>query len=273
MKRVLLAILVMAILSICPAYAVQFNHGEHDSYLDSPNDCTQCHVEEAASIAPEPSICQACHDAEFIDEVQFPGLKTHDVLWSLNHGPSAKTGTENCTSCHAQNDCMECHTAGHADEQGDFGNAMANIHDADFKFTHAISARNNEQRCTSCHETRFCSECHEQFAPEDLEVLSHRKGWSTIAVAGTPHDQFGPETCKTCHSDAVLSAHDWSASHAKEARKNLASCQACHPQGDICIKCHSATTGLGINPHPRDWKDFANRLKDASDGRTCRKCH
>jgi hypothetical protein len=27
------------------------------------------------------------------------------------------------------------------------------------------------------------------------------------------------------------------------------------------------------NPHPRDWDDIKNRLKRASDAKTCRKCH
>jgi len=273
MTRVLLAIFVMAILSITPAFAAEFNHDAHNTYLDEPDNCVQCHVEDAPSIEPQSSVCLECHDAEFVNEVEFPGMKTHDLLWTLNHGPFAQKSNADCASCHGQDDCMECHTAGHADEQGDFGNAMINVHDGDFRFTHAIAARGNEQRCTSCHENRFCVECHDQFAPEDLEVLSHRKGWSSIAVAGTPHDQFGPETCQTCHSNAVLPAHDWSVSHAREARKNLASCQACHPEGDICLKCHSATSGLGINPHPKDWDDYANRLKDSGDGRTCRKCH
>ena len=50
-------------------------------------------------------------------------------------------------------------------------------------------------------------------------------------------------------------------------------CQACHPEGDVCLTCHSARTGLRFNPHPKDWDDMKDRIRDASDGRTCRKCH
>ena len=41
----------------------------------------------------------------------------------------------------------------------------------------------------------------------------------------------------------------------------------------ICLTCHSARTGLLVNPHPKDWGDIKNRLKNASNGKTCRKCH
>jgi hypothetical protein len=71
----------------------------------------------------------------------------------------------------------------------------------------------------------------------------------------------------------VLPTHEWYPNHAREARKNLATCQACHPEGDVCLTCHSARTGLRVNPHPRDWDDIKDRLRDASDNRTCRKCH
>jgi hypothetical protein len=28
-----------------------------------------------------------------------------------------------------------------------------------------------------------------------------------------------------------------------------------------------------VNPHPDDWDDIKSRLKNAGDGKTCRKCH
>jgi hypothetical protein len=54
----------------------------------------------------------------------------------------------------------------------------------------------------------------------------------------------------------------------------LATCQTCHPEGDVCLRCHSAKGGVvGFNPHGKDWDDRKNRLNDASNGKTCRKCH
>jgi len=155
---------------------------------------------------------------------------------------------------------------------GDFGNALSNVHRSDFQVSHPIAARTDPQLCTSCHETRFCNECHEAFAPEDLAVESHRRGFSDGTLGGA-HALFDDSQCATCHSDAVLPSHQWSSRHAREARKNLATCQTCHPEGDICLKCHSARNGLGANPHPADWNDISGRLAKASDGRTCRRCH
>ncbi len=57
--------------------------------------------------------------------------------------------------------------------------------------------------------------------------------------------------------------------HAIEARRNLQSCQACHPDGDVCIQCHSAKTG-GVNPHPRSWGGIAGNYRNS---RVCEKCH
>jgi len=163
---------------------------------------------------------------------------------------------------------------------GDFGNALSNVHRSDFQVSHPIAARTDPQLCTSCHETRFCNECHEAFAPEDLAVASHRRGWLNGTFSGN-HAAYvdNPFSCldptNGCHTpDSVVpSSTGWSSEHAREARKNLATCQACHPDGEVCLRCHSARSGLGANPHPADWNDISGRLEKASGGRTCRRCH
>jgi hypothetical protein len=82
--------------------------------------------------------------------------------------------------------------------------------------------------------------------------------------------------CDSCHlgGSVAPSFHDWQIGHAREARRSLATCQACHPDGDVCLKCHSARGGaVGFNPHPKDWNSIKGTLKKASNGRTCRRCH
>jgi len=274
MIRSLLVMVAVMSLWADAALGAAFNHAEHLTYIeDSP--CSTCHSQAAESIVPDKGICLECHEQEFIDEVELPGLKTHGPLWVMNHRPAAKSEGPDCAVCHRQDFCLDCHKAGFADEQGDFGNHMVNVHRADFHVTHPIGARTNPQLCSGCHEPQFCNECHNQFAPADLAILSHRRGWSNITAgsAGPAHAQFGPESCQNCHVNSVLPSHEWSNSHAREARKNLATCQSCHPEGDICLTCHSATSGLRVNPHPADWDDIKGRLERASDGRTCRKCH
>jgi hypothetical protein len=105
--------------------------------------------------------------------------------------------------------------------------------------------------------------------------LSHRRGWSDLEVkkGGPKHSQFNSSQCQTCHPNSLVPSHRWSSDHAREARKNLTSCQSCHADGQVCLKCHSAVTGLRVNPHPRGWDKISNKMKNKSNERTCIKCH
>ena len=255
------------------AMAAQFTHDEHQAYLKKGQTCTVCHKADAKMIVPAKADCLECHDEDFYAEVSFSGTSTHGPIWSMEHRAPVKAKTIDCSACHEQAYCMECHKAGFDDEMGDFGNNMINVHRSEFHVSHPIAARTNPQLCSSCHENSFCTDCHARFAPEDLAIKSHRKGWSMISVSGAEHENFTEDMCQICHVDSVLPAHEWSNTHAREARKNLATCQACHPEGDTCLTCHSARTGLRVNPHPKDWDDMKDRLRDASDNRTCKKCH
>lgn len=265
-----------AVLLLLPAvsWAETFDHAGHLDYLDG-GDCLTCHLADADSIVPEQKVCLECHDDSDLEGLEFPGLITHGISWSLNHRQAAKSKSIDCSSCHQQSDCLQCHTAGFADEMGAFGNSMLNVHRSDFSVSHPLAARTNPQLCSSCHETDFCNDCHNEFNRNQLAGASHRRSFSdlTVVPTGPAHEQFDDSQCQSCHRDSVLPRHEWTRSHAREARKNLVTCQACHPEGQTCLKCHSARSGLGVNPHPKDWDDIDGRLLRAGDGRTCRKCH
>ena len=273
MKIRILLLLSILVLVAVPVAAEEFNHEEHLEYLDGP-ECVTCHVEDAFSIVPEKAVCVDCHDQEFADSVTYPALSSHGPVWAFNHRLEARVGDANCESCHAQDFCLECHKSGFADEMGTIENNMANIHRSEFQVSHPIAARTDPQLCSSCHENRFCVECHQQFSPADLAIQSHRRGWSEGTLGGQ-HQFYNEFQCQGCHpSGSVLpSSTGWSANHAREARKNLATCQSCHPDGDICLTCHSAVSGLRINPHPKDWNDMYKTLDKASGGKSCRRCH
>ncbi len=279
MRKITLLILA-ALLLPAGAMATEFVHDEHLTYLEGGEQpvCASCHTPDAVQIVPQAKQCLSCHDQSFVDEVEFSGTATHGPTWVLNHAPQARLGAIDCSSCHQSSDCMECHQAGFADEFGEFGNNMSNVHRSDFLVSHPIIARTDPQLCSSCHEPKFCSSCHDDFRSAGIDTTfdSHSSGWQDLNLA---HNRNNVGACESCHDAngdgrfSFFGKHEWRDRHAREARKNLATCQACHPQGDICLTCHSEKSGLGINPHPGDWGDMDGRLESASGGKTCRKCH
>ena len=271
MIRILLLLNVGLLLGASTLWAADFNHDAHLVMAGDPP-CITCHVADAEEILPDSKVCLECHDQEFVDSVNLPGLVTHGLTWALTHRGPVLARTIDCAACHEQDFCLDCHKAGRADEMGTLGNTMTNVHRSEFTVSHPIAARTDPQLCNTCHENKFCVGCHDDFNRADLALESHRKGF-TNGTLGGQHALFNDQQCQGCHPNSVLPSHQWTTSHAREARKNLATCQACHPDGDVCLKCHSAKSGLMANPHPRDWDDIKNRLKRASNAKTCRKCH
>lgn len=217
--------------------------------------------------------CNACHQGNEV-------AANHGSFWLDEHRLYAEKQPSNCNDCHQQSFCLDCHIGGGIDRDLHVSTSgvdyMPKSHRTDFRELHPIKALDDPRSCSRCHDARgFCEECHSKFNRADLRVLSHRRGFSELEVkAGGPqHEVFTPGQCQTCHPQSLLPKHQWSASHAREARRNLFTCQTCHPGGNVCLKCHSAREGLMVNPHPRDWGDISGKLSDASDRRTCIRCH
>ena len=188
------------------------------------------------------SECNSCHKGEGI-------APNHDGDWIRNHRTVAIKSSNNCGECHDQAYCLDCHKGGGigADFKGEgFRRDIApKSHRSDFISIHPIVAVNNPQTCYRCHDSKQCSECHDKFPRGSLRIKSH-----LVSGAGQ--------------------TFIWSSEHATEARRNLQSCQTCHPEGDVCLKCHSALTGVKINPHPRNFK--GGNISSRTD-KTCRVCH
>lgn len=229
----------------------------------------QSHKEYAAMTIKD---CASCHKGEGV-------APTHGADWLREHRVFASKSEKNCADCHDQQFCRDCHTGGGIDADLKTANYRAdyvpNSHRTDFREIHPIKALDNPQTCYRCHESRFCTQCHAKFRGEDLMVLSHRRSWSDLQTAplGPTHSTFTVNECQTCHPNGLLRKHEWSADHAREARRNLQACQTCHSDGEICMKCHSARRGLMVNPHPRNWNAVKDNYKSRSDGRSCKKCH
>ena len=97
-------------------------------------DCASCHNTEG--------FCKDCHQAQgtAASGRRDAAFHTGQPLWLLQHGQAARQGLESCASCHAQRDCMQCHsTLGWGISPHGPG------------FDARRMARRNSQMCGACH--------------------------------------------------------------------------------------------------------------------------
>ena len=223
-------IFVLAVLSLGLFCLQQKSYAEkktpHADYKDTAlSDCNDCHKSEGVALN---------HDSDFV--------RGHRVL-------ASKSGN-NCSQCHTQQWCLDCHQGGGTGNdltQSNFGrDYKPKSHRSDFVTIHPIKAKDNPQNCYRCHDAKaFCNACHNRFPAGSLRIKSHMM----LGSVGQSYTFVSGE-------------------HAAEARRNLQSCQTCHPDGDVCIQCHSSGK---TNPHPRSWK--SGNIKDRTNAKMCLKCH
>ena len=281
-RKIIFSLVLLLAAGVALAWAAtRFDHRAHLEEYVPGTSCDTCHLVGAETIVPDKKVCLDCHDEAMAKEAKLSGTRTHGPVWALNHRSEAKGNAIDCAACHEQDYCLECHKSGFADEQGAFANNMINVHRSDFQITHPIAARTDPQLCSSCHEPTFCRDCHDDFRFRTGRASgpSHRRVFD-LGLDGdidAIHAGFDATIqCDACHlpDSVAVDFHSWSVGHAREARRSLATCQTCHPEGDVCLKCHSAKGGVvGFNPHGKHWDDRKNRLNDASNGKTCKKCH
>lgn len=183
--------------------------------------------------------CNACHKSEGI-------APNHGIDFAREHRALGSKAGNNCKACHEQKFCLDCHQGGGDGAKLSFGGDFKpKSHRSDFVSLHPMKALDNPQQCYRCHEPKaFCNSCHDRFPKGRMHIKSHLRSGGAQTYAW------------------------WRAEHSTEARRNLASCAACHQDGDVCLQCHSAKVGAKINPHPRSFKGLNGRGNS-----TCRKCH
>lgn len=102
--------------------------------------CADCHNPA--------SFCKTCHDdAGLTSQGQILGAGYHDAQreFILGHGPAARMNLESCVSCHAEQDCLVCHSS--------LGGRGFNPHGPDLD---AAKLREKApQMCTVCHGARI----------------------------------------------------------------------------------------------------------------------
>jgi cytochrome c7-like protein len=105
------------------------------SAYNRQTDCTACHNQG--------SFCAQCHQQSGLQSPGVPRQGYHDNngFFLLNHGVAARQNLENCVTCHAERDCLKCHSA----QSGRRFNPHGPGFDAD------RLRRRNPQTCAACH--------------------------------------------------------------------------------------------------------------------------
>lgn len=98
-------------------------------------ECASCHNTEA--------FCRSCHVTQGLGSKGRIDTGFHDQnpAWIFGHGKAARQGLESCASCHAQRDCLECHSA--------LGGRRFNPHGPGFDPERLKSK--NPGLCLTCH--------------------------------------------------------------------------------------------------------------------------
>lgn len=261
----------------------EFSHKLH--VIEQEIDCLTCHEQAETSetgkdaLFPSIEVCENCHSEGEVGnpEVLSP-VKDYSVKFS--HKLHLSSGL-NCKSCHTKvsektsigeyslpkmNDCMSCHESKAVSKECNTCHLpteklMPPSHTPNFIHTHGtmanVSAKelNVNMNCSSCHEPKFCQDCHEG---ENLDRLTHPLNYQFTHALEAQGKEKECTTCHTermfcieCHSQNQVMPHNHTAGwtnnfpndggrHKVEALNDLESCMACHEQDaqQICQPCH-----------------------------------
>ena len=170
----------------------------------------------------KPEECAECHRGSGV-------MENHGADFAKEHRRLAQKTGNNCYDCHQQSWCSDCHHGGNLEQRlsSSFsrrGEVMPETHKADFTSTHAMKAQDDPQSCARCHQTqRFCADCHTKALARDPQGFQVKRHW--------PNSVANPDAA-------------WVSFHKADAKRNLQTCQTCHPRKSDCsvADCHP---GLG----------------------------
>jgi hypothetical protein len=206
------------------------------SHLPNMPTCSTCHNDAQA-----PKACAACHT-----DLSNLRPESHVMGWTKGHGRRVRLGDMSCLPCHSEPDCQECHEGAKLtiavpplgsqatfapQSSGQAGLILKNVHELNFRFTHALEAKGKTKDCAKCHEQdTFCADCHQADVGFVKPAWHGGADWGAIAGAvGTGGGR-----------------------HATLARRDMNRCASCHAAvGDdpTCVLCHmDRTPGLGNDP-------------------------
>lgn len=232
----------------------EFTHAE--SVAGGSLSCATCHAEPSyRSCHGEARIAEieALPDPEevgltgvVVPRTRAPG---HIPDFVSQHAAAAAANLPNCSSCHVERQCADCHDAALARSAGGAAAGVelpdAGYHPVNFLQRHGADAFAVQASCSDCHSTEaFCRSCH-QSVGVSVGVAD--------GAGGAFHD----------------AQPDWLFEHGVAARQGLESCASCHQQTS-CLRCHSAKAGLRVSPHGPDFDP--DRAAEGSL-QSCAVCH
>lgn len=250
--------------------AIQFKHDPHLKLPSVKGQCVNCHagavgVAGGDPLFPPMSTCLSCHEhrKQFDEGVctnchKEADLKTlvpssflrHDAAWTKRHGQEARANPVACETCHSQTTCDSCHDATRPSSPAQRNPEAIDrelVHRFDWVTRHAFEADSQPGSCVTCHANTECDACH----------VARGVSPSRAGAEGIHPAQWA--------SGLGLARNG----HGLAARRNIASCAACHDQGAAsnCVRCHKVG-GTGGTPHPAGWRSTAP-LSNAE----CSACH
>ncbi len=275
-----------------PKRELLFSHAAH--VTDQKMDCKTCHLEveregaPTGSLVPAMATCNTCHnDAQASNACEschtdLAGLRPMDhnrTDFVREHKRSARLSTANCSSCHTQESCIDCHNGVDlvkVDMQGrdpvsprsprlaptDRGRSqtLLKVHDLNFRFTHGVAAQGKITDCQSCHsQQQFCATCHA--AGGNVNQLRFKPA---------THQQAGFVTIGVGSGGGL---------HAQLARRDMETCASCHDAqaaDPTCVTCHMDSDGVkGTDPktHARGFMAGTNGSWHSDPGANCFTCH
>jgi hypothetical protein len=234
--------------------SIVFSHAQHLGQDELKGQCVKCHAgavgfQSGPPLFPpmatclgchrhqeqfEKGECLGCHRREDLRTLKPTSFLPHDVAWMRRHADLARTGAAQCSTCHAQTSCDSCHDATRR-----LGPAQLSpeaieksfVHRFDFVSRHAIESQSQPGSCFTCHARTECDACHASrgvSAAVRGAQSPHPPGWASGLISNT---------------------------HGPAARRDIASCAACHDHGAAsnCVRCHKVGA-IGGTPHPRGWR-------------------
>jgi nitrate/TMAO reductase-like tetraheme cytochrome c subunit len=261
--------------------------------------CVMCHTKT------DPNFCNKCHHGEELTYTENGKKVSYEFNagegWQTQHPKAvAKAGVKECTTCHAENFCADCHSKNrvfpNSHRAGDWTHgskptvSVYGSQEASPSAKHALAALESTETCAVCHgaggtAAQFCQNCHKIAMPHSDQFKKtpgvHRtEGLKNQAVCSNCHSW--KELCSNCHHIGASTSAPWTQAHGHQvasSSKTASTCTKCHADKKFCQDCHqknkvmpgSHKAGNFLKQAPPNLGTHAKMYLD--DSSVCANCH